>query len=65
MPTLIKGPQAKTAGVHPDHMIAETLVGRNKMRFTEAPETVRAPDPAEKKALELLEQSLKKTRTEV
>jgi carboxyl-terminal processing protease len=65
--TMIKGPQAKYAGVHPDHLVDGTLQGRsNGMRFSEAPERVRtSPGPAEKKALELLEQTLKKSRTEV
>jgi carboxyl-terminal processing protease len=67
IPTMIKGAQGKVAGVHPDHIVTEALLGgSNNMRFMEAPQKVRAsPGPAEKKALELLEQSLKKTRTEV
>jgi carboxyl-terminal processing protease len=58
MPTMIRGAQAKAAGVHPDHLVNENSAGR-------APRVPTSPDRVEKKAVELLEQSLKKTRTEV
>jgi carboxyl-terminal processing protease len=58
LPTMIKGEQGKVAGVHPDHLMDETLRGR-------APRVSASPDRVEKKALEILEQSLKKNRTEV
>jgi hypothetical protein len=64
---MIKGAQAKVAGVHPDHSIAEVRPGPTGMRrFPEPPERARtALDPAQRKAVEILEHSLKKSRTEV
>ena len=44
--------------MHPDHIVDENSRG-------EAPRVPTSPDHVEKKALELLEQSLKKSRTEV
>jgi C-terminal processing protease CtpA/Prc len=57
LPTRIKAEQGKVAGVHPDHLV-EHLRGK-------APRVSASPDRVEKKALEILEQSLKKNRTEV
>jgi carboxyl-terminal processing protease len=67
MPTMIKGAQAKAAGVHPDHLVPERLVGPIRdMQFRKVPQEARSsPDPVEKRAIEILQQSLKKTRTEV
>jgi C-terminal peptidase prc len=66
IPTLIKEPKEVT-GVRPDHVIA---VRPQNLRPSErsaqpAEKTHSQPDPAERKALELLQQSLKKTRTDV
>jgi carboxyl-terminal processing protease len=67
MPTMIKGAQAKAAGVHPDHVVPERLAGPVRdMQFRRVPREARSsPDPVEKKAIEIIEQSLKKARTEV
>jgi carboxyl-terminal processing protease len=58
IPAMIRGAQGEAAGVHPDHIVDENSRGR-------APRVPKSPDRVEKKALELLKQSLKKTRTEV
>ena len=67
MPTMIRGAEGNATGVHPDHTIADMVPRANAgLRFLETPDRPRSsPGPAEKKAVELLEQSLKKTRTEV